>query len=121
MALRGGPLKLRFNEGIFRPKRKTGCPGQAFWLFFGVWKSNSPEGAKHEAYAQTEAAQKLPARSKSIADKVRAYAVGNTGANLQERPMGAIAGMARSYREAPRAPMRHKKNPRTDEGARAAR
>jgi hypothetical protein len=72
-------------------------------------RSDSPEGAKHEAYAQTEAAQKLPARSKSIADKVRSYAAGNSGVNLQERPRGAIAGMARSYREASRAPMRHKK------------
>ena len=28
MARRGVPLKLRFNEGIFRPKRKTGWRGK---------------------------------------------------------------------------------------------
>jgi hypothetical protein len=60
MALRGVPLKLRFNEGIFRPKRKTGCPGQAFWLLFGVWKSDSPEGAKPNTSAHAKAALKYP-------------------------------------------------------------
>jgi hypothetical protein len=63
MALRGVPLKLRFNEGIFRPKRKTGCPGQAFLVTSSAFgRSNSPEGAKHEARAHIEAALKHPSQ-----------------------------------------------------------
>ena len=39
------PLKLRFSEGIFRPKRKTGCPGQDFLVPFVAFdKRDSPEG-----------------------------------------------------------------------------
>jgi hypothetical protein len=50
MALRGVPLKLRFNEGIFRPKRKTGCPGQDFLVPFGrAAIRRLPKGTRREA------------------------------------------------------------------------
>ena len=74
MALRGVPLKLRFNEGIFRPKRKTGCPGQAFLVTsLAFERSNSPEGAKQKIRAHAEATQETKARGRHIADGVRSY------------------------------------------------
>ncbi len=45
------PLKLRFNESIFRPKRKTGCPGQDLCALWGVCQRRSPEVAKHRVHA----------------------------------------------------------------------
>ncbi|WP_253454152.1 hypothetical protein, partial [Pseudomonas nitroreducens] len=43
----------------FRPKRKTGCPGQAFLVTSSAFgRSDSPEGAKYDIRARTEAAQK---------------------------------------------------------------
>ncbi len=38
--------------------------GQAFWLLFGVWKSDSPEGAKHKVRAYTQAAHKHASKTR---------------------------------------------------------
>ncbi len=55
------------QRGNFSPKRKTGCPGQAFLVTSSAFgRSDSPEGAKHRIRAHSEAAQELPTRSKSM-------------------------------------------------------
>jgi hypothetical protein len=47
------------QRGNFSPKRKTGCPGQAFLVTSSAFgRSDSPEGAKYDIRARTEAAQK---------------------------------------------------------------
>ncbi len=53
------------RRGNFSPKRKTGCPGQDLCLLWAgrpsvVCQSRSPEGAKPNASAHTDAAQKRP-------------------------------------------------------------
>jgi len=73
-----GPWNSEEPRVLFA-KRKAGWQGQAFWLLFGVWKSNSPEGAKPEVRAHTEAA--LEHSGQSIADGVRTYG-GRVGLNL---------------------------------------
>ena len=79
MALRGGPLKLRFNEGIFREakNRMSGArPFGSFWEggYPTFAKRDSPEGAKHGINAHTEATQETSERGWHIADEVRSYA-----------------------------------------------
>jgi hypothetical protein len=70
------PLKLRFNEGIFRLSEKPDGGARLFGSFCeGGYptfdKRNSPEGAKQNLSAHAEAAQECQAQS--IADKVRSY------------------------------------------------
>jgi hypothetical protein len=44
MALRGGPLKLRFNEGIFRLSEKPDVRGKTFGYFGAFAKVTRPRG-----------------------------------------------------------------------------
>ncbi len=74
MALRSGPLKLRWSEGTpAKPGPDAGA--RPFGSFWGraFAKRDSPEGEKQNLPAHAEATQNPPYENKNIADKVRSY------------------------------------------------
>ncbi|MCP1623118.1 hypothetical protein [Pseudomonas nitroreducens] len=87
MARRGVPLKLRFNEGIFRLSEKPDDWGKTFAFFGSFAKEGRPRGRN------TESARPWKRRWNTQANAANLQYQGKG----ERRPCRRIAGMARSY------------------------